>query len=111
MAKANNAVSTPDRALRRRAGTFTAATQASVDVALRGRFLLAATGGIGGAVVLECSWDGGDNWTACSNPDGSPNEWFTPVLLFPEASDEDDLLFRLRCSRLTSGTITYRLSQ
>lgn len=114
MAKINTDPATPDRTRALRAGTFTAVGQVSEPVHLRGRFLMRATDGgamVGGAVVLECTDDGGATWTVASAPDGTAPEWFAPVLLFPEAGDEDDLQFRLRCTRLTSGAISYRLSR
>lgn len=114
MAKIDTSPTTPDRARRLRAGTFTAVGQVSEPVHLRGKFLLRASDAgslVGGAIVLECSDDGGATWNVASAPDGSAPEWFAPVLLFPEAGDEDDLLFRARCTRLTSGAMGYRLSQ
>lgn len=112
MAKADTGASTPDRARRRVAGTFTAPAQTSGWVHLRGRFLLMATGGTGGQVVLECSADGGTTAVAISNADGAANAWNAPVcFLTYEAPDEDDLLFRLRCAALSGGNLAYRLSQ
>ena len=94
---------------------FSSAGQQSPTVNLTGPFWLAlwyATAGAGGQVALEVSYDGGTRWLNYSQANGTDNLWNVPVAL-PYVNDiqEPNVLFRLRCAALTSGTVGYRLSQ
>ena len=70
-----------------------------------------ATGGVG-QVTLELSVDGGTTAVVCQLADGTNNLWNVPVnQVVANAPNEQGLLYRLRCSTYTSGTIAARLSR
>lgn len=63
-----------------------------------------------GTVVLEKSFDGGTTWLQAYDSTGTAISYTAPkniILEEPEAG----VLYRVRCSAYTSGTISYRLSR
>lgn len=92
------------------AGSF-AATGSSASIELYRRFNLWIGGTFNGVVVLERSFDGGASWFEADNNDGSGSTtWaFSTSAVIDEP--EPGILYRLKCTMITSGTLNYRLSQ
>lgn len=90
-------------------GSF-GATGTSASFPVRGDFGLQISGTFVGTVVLERSLDDGANWI---QPTGAGNQLysFTAVCSEDLSAPEYDVLYRLRCSAYTSGTINYLASQ
>lgn len=90
-------------------GSFSG-TGTSTAFAVKGDFGLQITGTFVGTVVVERSLDDGTNWV---QPTGAGNTLysFTAVASEDISAPEFDLLYRLRCSAYTSGTINYLASQ
>jgi hypothetical protein len=88
-------------------GTFTA-TGSSVSAAFYGPFNVSVWGTFAGTIVLERSFDGSTTWLPRTDVPG--NGSYTAVASFVVAEPERGVLYRLRCSVFTSGTMNYRMS-
>jgi hypothetical protein len=66
-----------------------------------------------GSVVLERSFDGGTTWSGLYAGGVQLYSWSYVGTAVSEVAFEPEfnVLYRLRCSSYTSGTITYRISQ
>jgi hypothetical protein len=101
----------PDLATALATANLAAANDATPWVEMCGPFLMLATGGVG-QVTLEMSVDGGNTAIICQLSNGANNVWDVPVnQIVMNPSYERGLLYRLRCSTYTSGTIAARLSR
>lgn len=101
----------PDLAVALATGSFTALNQTTPWAEMNGPFLMLATGGVG-QVTLELSVDGGTTAVICQLNSGADNVWTVPVnQVVGNAPNEQGLLYRLRCSAYTSGTIAARISR
>jgi len=75
------------------------------------RFNLSLWGAFTGVVAVERSFDRGASWIGCSRDGaGTPAAYSTPVSLVLE-EPEAGVLYRLNCTALSAGTVSYRLSQ
>jgi hypothetical protein len=75
------------------------------------RFNLSLWGGFTGVVAVERSFDRGASWVGCSRDGaGTPATYSAPVSLVLE-EPEAGVLYRLNCTALSAGTVSYRLSQ
>lgn len=73
-----------------------------VNVAVYGTFV--------GTAVLERSFDGGTNYVPVLRPGGNTAVSYTAPSSEVLEEPEPGVMWRLRCSAYTSGTISYRLS-
>lgn len=92
------------------AGTFTGATNSSAAI-FYGWMNVSIWGTFVGTVVAERSFDGGTTWLGSSLPNSTTAISLTAPASFSVVEPEHQVLWRLRCSAFTSGTISYRLSQ
>jgi hypothetical protein len=76
----------------------------------RGRFNVSLFGTFEADVVLERSFNGGTDWIPVASVDLSPVTLDTPISLACEET-EASVVWRLRCTDYTSGTINYRMSR
>lgn len=94
------------------AGSFTG-TGASGAVAARGRVnVFVATEG-NGDVEIQRSFDDGASWaTVSKNADGAAAKYDTSSAGFNGYVEETEMgvLYRLACTRFSSGPIAYRIS-
>lgn len=91
------------------AGTLTAAGQAGPALGLHGKANMTLWGSFTGTVVLQRSFDGGAVWHTCTRL-GSAVTFAAPCSeVFEEP--EENVVYRLICLDLSSGAITWRLSQ
>ncbi len=75
------------------------------------RFNLSLWGSFSGTVQVERSFDRGTSWLVCARDGaGAPAANSAPVSLILEEV-EAGVLYRLNCTALSSGAISYRLSQ
>jgi hypothetical protein len=75
------------------------------------RFNLSLWGAFTGVVGVERSFDRGVSWIGCSRDGaGTPAVYSTPVSLVLE-EPEAGVIYRLNCTALSAGTVSYRLSQ
>lgn len=91
------------------AGSFSATgASASFQPIRRADFNITISGTFVGTVLVERSFDAGATWHA---------KWPTEIYAiadprsFSDNEPEYGVLYRLRCSAYTSGTISYRISQ
>jgi hypothetical protein len=90
---------------------FTAAGQASPWVAMEGPFTVMGSGGTGGTFAIDASFDGGTTSVVMARPDGSTTAYTAPCVVVQNASQEEDVMYRVRCVALSSGTMAWRISQ
>ena len=64
-----------------------------------------------GTAVLERSFDAGTTWIPVLRPGGNTAVSYTAPSSEVLYEPEDSVMYRLRCSAWTSGTINYRLSK
>jgi hypothetical protein len=98
-----------DIASRVAAGTLSAA-QAAPSISMQGNFNITLYGTFAATIAPERSFDGGTTWLQLSFSDGTPVQISAPASTSWSES-EAGVLYRLRCSSYTSGTITWRISQ
>ncbi|CAH2606421.1 conserved protein of unknown function (plasmid) [Rhodovastum atsumiense] len=101
----------PDGAANKITGTFTAAGAADKSVACSGRFNVSIWGTFVATVVIERSFDGGSTFLPLST-----DAYGTAVALTVPCSlviDEPEagVIYRLRCTSWTSGSVNWRISQ
>lgn len=92
-------------------GAFTAATQTSTPVWMRGPFNFDVAGTFVGTVVIERSFDSGTTWSVVSRDTAGNQCAYTAPASFSLMELESSVQYRTRCSAYTSGTINTRLSQ
>jgi hypothetical protein len=110
MAKADNAATTPDRALVRAAGAISsAAAGAWVAMPCNTFFNVVLAGTFSAVVVVECSYDGGDTVVPLCDESGQPASYTSPGSRAGRAN-ETDTLVRVRAATYLSGTINWRIS-
>lgn len=91
-------------------GSLTA-TGSSAAVLLTGAGNISVWGTFVATVALERSFDGGVTWLNCStDATGTSNSLTQPISIVIQ-EPENGVLYHLKCSSYTSGTISYRLSQ
>jgi hypothetical protein len=90
-------------------GVLTSAV-AGPQVMLQGNFNIVLWGTFVGAVVPERSFDGGTTFLQLTFSDGTPVAFTTPVSA-TWSEPESGVIYRVRCSAFTSGTINWRLSR
>lgn len=99
------------------AGNFTA-TGSSTSFLINGPFNVVIYGSSGpngawsGSVQLERSFDGGTTWIVAGVGGAGQQAVYTTGtdVSFVASDPEKGMLYRLRCTAYTSGTINYRLS-
>jgi hypothetical protein len=101
---------TVDSATRSVTGALASVTSGLPAVFLR-NFNVSLWGVFVATLVAERSFDGGTNWLPLTFSDGTGVGPFTGPASGTWAEPEDGVLYRIRCSAYTSGTINYRLSQ
>ena len=90
---------------------FTAAAQTSGPLLLKGDYAVVLSGTFVAIVVIEVSYDGGATWVpVLSTATGTAVALSAPGV-YPYRQGEAGVLTRLRCSSLTSGTVTWRVSR
>lgn len=90
-------------------GSFTG-TGNSNAAQFMGGFNVSLSGTFSGTVILERSFDGGQNFFPCAiDTAGDPNAYTAPLSMVV-SEPEPGVYYRLRCSAFVSGTINYRLS-
>ena len=98
-----------DLALQVASGTLTSLDDAGSSIMLRGNFNISVWGTFVATVELERSFDGGTTWIRVTFSDGGILAYTAPAsAVWSEA--EYGVLFRLRCTAYTSGSINWRLS-
>ncbi len=98
-----------DLALQVASGTLTGLDDAGSSIMLRGNFNISVWGTFVATVELERSFDGGTTWIRVTFSDGGILAYTAPAsAVWSEA--EYGVLFRLRCTAYTSGSINWRLS-
>ena len=98
-----------DLALQVASGTLTGLADAGTAIMLRGNFNISVWGTFVATVELERSFDGGTTWIRVTFSDGGALTYKAPAsAVWSEA--EYGVLFRLRCTAYTSGSINWRLS-
>ena len=98
-----------DLALQVASGTLTGLDDAGSAIMLRGNFNISVWGTFVATVELERSFDGGTTWIRVTFSDGGILAYTAPAsAVWSEA--EYGVLFRLRCTAYTSGSINWRLS-
>lgn len=109
--------STRDLATRRAVNdNMTAVNQVCGPIEINGPFLVMAntSNAVGATLTLEMSVDGGANWVTPQDEAGIAllNNVAPPInrLYRNFLRSEDGLLFRLRLTAITSGTVSARLS-
>lgn len=90
-------------------GTFTAAGQSGPALNLRGKANMTLWGSFTGTVELQRSFDGGAVWHSCTRLGATVN--FTAPCTETFEEPEEDVVYRLNCLDLTTGSITWRISQ
>jgi hypothetical protein len=88
----------------------TSAAVIGTPIALLGKFNLAIWGVFVGTVVLEKSFDGGATFIQCINRQTQTAVSFTAPAAMSFDEPEPGVLYQLRCSAFTSGTVNGRLS-
>ena len=101
--------SAEDDVLRKSEASLTAGGQATPWQEFSGRFNLHLAGTFVATVILERSFDGGVTAAPCTNL-GTAVSFTGPASEILEAP-ETGVLYRLRCTAFTSGTVQARLSQ
>ena len=87
------------------------ANSAAIEIIGEFNFRLDFSTGTGvGTVEVQRSFDGGATWQAIGKPDLSAAS-FTGNVDGGGKEVERGILYRLRCTAFTSGTIAYRLSR
>ena len=98
-----------DLALQVATGTLGALDDVGAGVLLRGNFNVSVWGTFVATVALERSFDGGTTWIRVTFSDGGILAYTAPAsAVWSEA--EYGVMFRLRCTAYTSGTVHWRLS-
>lgn len=100
---------TDDDVLRKTELAITANGQATPWQEFSGRFNLHLAGTFVATVILERSFDGGVTAAPCTNL-GAAVSFTGPASEILEAP-ETGVLYRLRCTAFSSGTVQARLSQ
>jgi hypothetical protein len=80
-------------------------------IGLYGQFNFIIAGTFVGTVILERSWDGGNTWVTHGTDNWTTLASFTAPVSEVGLEPEQGMLWRLRCTAYTSGTIIARLSQ
>jgi hypothetical protein len=92
-------------------GSFTAAAQTSTPTTFYGVFSLFIGGTFVGAVLLERSPDGGTTYYPCSTDATGTSAAYTTAVSVDVNAAQFNVLYRLRCTAYTSGTINYVMWQ
>lgn len=79
-------------------------------IEILGDFNFALWGVFVGTVVLECSYDGGTTWLASLFKFTLTAIQLVSVAATSSSESEPGVLYRVRCSAFTSGTINWRIS-
>jgi hypothetical protein len=90
-------------------GTFTGTANGTSSQFL-GLFNLELSGTWVGTVVLERSFDGGTTFVSAAKDTSGTAASYTTNVSIVVSESEPGVIYRVRCSAYTSGTIAYRLS-
>jgi len=91
-------------------GSFSGMGQSSTAI-IYGTMNVSIWGTFSGSVQLERSFDGGTTWLPCSASISGTVLAFTAAYSgYPWAEIEHQVAYRLNCTSLASGTISYRVS-
>lgn len=91
-------------------GTLGAATSAP-STEFSGYFSVNIWGTFSATAVLEKSYDGGTTWLAAQKDTSTAAPSWTAAASVVIYEPESGVLYRIRCSAYTSGTISWRISQ
>lgn len=98
-----------DQATTLTSGTFTGTGNGTSTVFV-GQFNLELSGTWAGTVVLERSFDGGTTFVSAAMDTTGTAATYTANVSIVVFESEPGVIYRVRCSAYTSGTIAYRLS-
>lgn len=90
-------------------GTFTG-TANGTSAQFYGVFNLELSGTWAATVVLERSFDGGTTFVAAARDTSGTAASYTANVSIVVNEPEPGVIYRVRCSAFTSGTVAYRLS-
>jgi hypothetical protein len=91
-------------------GIFSGVSAGGGIAIIPGTFNITLSGAFVATVVLERSFDGGSTWFGATLVDDTPISWQVRVSTW-WSEPESNVMFRLRCTAFTSGSIGWRLSQ
>lgn len=90
-------------------GTFTG-TGNGASILVQGRFNIAIWGTFSATVAVEKSYDAGATWIAVGRDAAGTAATYTAETSVLTEEPENGVLWRLRCSAYTSGTVNWRIS-
>lgn len=104
-------ISTPTQGIMLLQGSFSAPGVSNAIVLSYGWFSLSLWGTFAASVQVERSPDNGATWLAVAEDSTGTYAIYTNPVSLNGFSPDTGVQFRLNCTALTSGTVSYRLAQ